>query len=145
MIRLGLFLYDHMGGRKLLPATKSRRLDRDPAGLPLNPDFTHAFEYSDCWVEDSRLVILTARDAASQGALILPHTAVTAGRRDGSQWVLDLATPTGVDSVRARCVVNAAGPWVGEVLQDKLGVEVPAKVRLVKGSHIVVDRLFNHD
>jgi glycerol-3-phosphate dehydrogenase len=110
MIRLGLFLYDHMGGRKLLPATRSLRLDRDPAGAPLNADYVHAFEYSDCWVEDSRLVILNARDAASKGALVLPHTAVTAGRRDGSQWVLDLATPTGVDSVRARAVVNAAGP-----------------------------------
>jgi glycerol-3-phosphate dehydrogenase len=145
MIRLGLFLYDHMGGRKLLPATRSLRLDRDPAGAPLNADYVHAFEYSDCWVEDSRLVILNARDAASKGALVLPHTAVTAGRRDGSQWVLDLATPTGVDSVRARAVVNAAGPWVGAVLQNTLNVEAPAKVRLVKGSHIVVDRLFDHD
>ena len=149
MIRLGLFLYDHMGGRKLLPATRSLRLDRDPAGVGLNPDYIHAFEYSDCWVEDSRLVILNARDAASKGALVLPHTAVTSGHRDGShdgrQWVLDLTTPTGVDQVRARCVVNAAGPWVGAVLQDKLNVEASANVRLVKGSHIVVDRIFDHD
>jgi glycerol-3-phosphate dehydrogenase len=145
MIRLGLFMYDHMGGRKLLPATRSLRLERDTAGLALKPDYSHAFEYSDCWVEDSRLVILTARDAVARGALVLPRTAVTAGRRDGSQWMLDLATPAGKDSVRARCVVNAAGPWVGAVLKDTLQVETPAKVRLVKGSHIVVDKLFEHD
>jgi glycerol-3-phosphate dehydrogenase len=157
MIRLGLFFYDHMGGRKLLPATRSLRLDRDAAGAGLKPDYVHAFEYSDCWVEDSRLVILNARDAASKGALVLPHTTVTAGRRDGSHdgshdgnhdsklWVLDVTTATGQESIRTRCVVNAAGPWVGSVLESTLNVEAPAKVRLVKGSHIVVDRLFDHD
>jgi glycerol-3-phosphate dehydrogenase len=145
MIRLGLFFYDHMGGRKLLPATRSLRLNRDPAGADLNHDYVHAFEYSDCWVDDARLVILNARDAAQRGALVLPHTAVTSGRRDGSQWVLDLTTPLGRESVRARAVVNAAGPWVGTLLKDALNVEAPARVRLVKGSHIVVDRLFAHD
>jgi glycerol-3-phosphate dehydrogenase len=145
MIRLGLFFYDYMGGRKLLPATRSLRLDQDAAGAGLKTDYVHAFEYSDCWVEDSRLVILNARDAASKGALVLPHTAVTTGRRDGTQWVLDVTTPTGQESIRTRCVVNAAGPWVGSILQDTLNVDAPAKVRLVKGSHIVVDRLFDHD
>jgi glycerol-3-phosphate dehydrogenase len=144
MIRLGLFFYDHMGGRKLLPATRTLRLDQDAVGAGLKSDYVHGFEYSDCWVEDSRLVILNARDAASKGALVLPHTTVTSGRRDGSQWVLDLSTPTGQESIRARCVVNASGPWVGQMLHD-LNVEAPAKARLIKGSHIVVDRLFDHD
>jgi glycerol-3-phosphate dehydrogenase len=145
MIRLGLFIYDHLGGRKLLPATRSLRLDQDPVGAALKPDYTHAFAYSDCWVEDSRLVILNARDAAARGALIRPHTTVTAGRRDGSKWVIDLNGPTGAETVVARCIVNAAGPWVSAVLKDTLQIEAPAKVRHVKGSHIVVDRLFTHD
>jgi glycerol-3-phosphate dehydrogenase len=145
MIRLGLFLYDHMGGRKLLPATRSLRLDRDVAGAGLKPEYINAFEYSDCWVEDSRLVILNARDAARHGAVIAPHTNVTAGRRDGTHWVLDITTPSGRSAVHARALVNAAGPWAGSLLADTLHVEAPAKVRLVKGSHIVVDRLFTHD
>jgi glycerol-3-phosphate dehydrogenase len=144
MIRLGLFIYDHMGGRKLLPPTRAIDLERDAAGQGLKPDYTRAFEYSDCWVEDSRLVVLTARDAAARGALIMPRTEVTAGRRDGSQWQLDLATPAGREAIRARTVVNAAGPWVAKVLKE-LGSNEPAKVRHIKGSHIVVDRLFAHD
>jgi glycerol-3-phosphate dehydrogenase len=147
ILRLGLFLYDHLGGRKILPATKSLNLAEDPAGLPLKPEFTRAFEYSDCWVEDARLVVLNARDAADRGADIRTRTRCVSARRESGLWRLDLedretslrATAT------ARMLVNTAGPWVSEVLGAVIGVNAPDRIRLVKGSHIVVDRLYDHD
>ncbi len=141
MIRAGLFLYDHMGGRKILPGTRSLDLKRDPAGKALRPEFTRAFEYSDVWVEDSRLVILNARDAQARGARILTRTKVTAARRDGDLWHI---TTTGGD-FRARMLVNAAGPWVGDTLRGVIGSNSREAVRLVRGSHIVTRRLFDHD
>ena len=90
LIRLGLFLYDHLGGRKLLPATKSLDMRRDPAGKPLKPLFTKAFEYSDGWVDDARLVVLNARDAADRGADIMSRAKVTSVRRDGGLWNIDV-------------------------------------------------------
>ena len=147
IIRLGLFMYDHMGGRKLLPPTKSLDLTRDPAGAPLKPAFRRAFEYSDCWADDSRLVILAARDAAERGADIRTRTKVVSARRADRLWQLTLEdTHSGARSeIAARAVVNAAGPWVAEVLSQTAGLPLPAKVRLVKGSHIVVGRMFDHD
>ncbi len=142
LLRLGLFLYDHIGGRKKLPPTRALRLDRDPAGDALKPRYTRAFEYSDCWVDDARLVVLNARDAADRGAEILTRTACTEARREGGEWRLTLA---GGRQVRARAVVNAAGPWVGEVLHGVIHTDTKAKVRLVQGSHIVVPRLTAHD
>ena len=141
MIRAGLFLYDHMGGRKILPGTRSLDLTRDPAGKALRPEFTRAFEYSDVWVEDARLVILNARDAQARGARILTRTKVTAARRDGDLWHI---TTTGGD-FRARMLVNAAGPWVGDTLRGVIGSNSREAVRLVRGSHIVTRRLFDHD
>lgn len=144
LLRLGLFLYDHLGGRKLLPPTRAVALRRDPTGRPLKPEYDRAFEYSDCWVDDARLVVLNARDAAERGAVIATRTrCVSASRADGA-WTLTLQDErTGERrEVRARALVNAAGPWVGDVLTSVLRANTPAKVRMVQGSHIVVPRLY---
>jgi glycerol-3-phosphate dehydrogenase len=146
LLRTGLFLYDHIGGRKRLPATRSLRLDRDAAGTALKPEFSRAFEYSDCWVDDARLVVLNARDAADHGAHIATRTRMVAASRVDDAWVLtvqDLATGKRQE-VRARALVNAAGPWVAEVHGALLPGPARAAVRLVQGSHIVVPKLFDH-
>ena len=146
-VRLGLFLYDHLAPRKRLPGTKTVRLATDAAGAPLKPGFDVAFAYSDCWVEDSRLVALTALDAAERGADIRVGTRLESARRDGDQWVARLTdVASGVErEVRARVVVNAAGPFVSNVLNGRLGLNTQKGVRLVKGSHIVVRRLYEGD
>lgn len=145
-LRLGLFLYDHLGGRRLLPGTRTLDLTRSEAGKPLKPLFTRAFEYSDCWVEDSRLVVLNARDAAERGAAIRPRTRVTSAQREGDRWAITVCGPAGTaETIEARALVNAAGPWVGEVLGGVVRSNTRAAVRLVQGSHIVVPRLFDHD
>ena len=145
LLRLGLFLYDHIGGRKLLPATRTLDMRSDTAGQPLKPLFSRAFEYSDCWVDDARLVILNAVDAQARGAVIKPRTAVTSARREGDAWTVSLrSTVTGeVSTVRARMLVNAAGPWVERVLGGVVGRNHPHAVRLVQGSHIVVRKKFD--
>ena len=147
LIRLGLFLYDHLGGREILPGSRGLNLRRDPAGALLKGDLKTGFEYSDCWVEDSRLVVLTARDAADRGAVVRPRTEVLSAERNGSHWSLVLQDRvTGRNEVaKARILVNAAGPWVAEVIGQRLRFNSAARVRLVKGSHIVTRRLFDHD
>ena len=147
VIRLGLFFYDHLGGRRILPPTRSLDLSRDEAGRGLKPIYRRAFEYSDCWVEDARLVVLCARDAADRGAAIKTRTKCVAAARDGAVWRLTLEDRrTGSRSeVSARALVNAGGPWVSDIITGVAGRNVPARVRLVKGSHIVVDRIFAHD
>ena len=146
LIRLGLFLYDHLGGRKLLPPTRSLDLTRDEAGRPLKPGFSRGFEYSDAWVDDARLVVLNARDAADRGASIRTRTKVVSAERRGSHWDVVVETLDGRrETVAARTLVNAAGPWVHEVLTGALRTNAPAAIRLVQGSHIVVRRLFAHD
>jgi glycerol-3-phosphate dehydrogenase len=145
LIRLGLFLYDHLGGRKILPATRSIDFRNDVTGEPLKPEFTRGYEYSDCWVEDARLVILYARDAANRGAIIRPRTKVTSARRNDGIWTLEMESGGKRENVRARVVVNAAGPWVSQVLSGVMGRNDPDKIRMVKGSHLVVDRLYDHD
>ena len=146
-LRIGLFLYDHIGGRKRLPATRSLDLRSDPAGQALNGSFRLGFEYSDCWVDDSRLVVLNARDARDRGAEISTRTQVVSARPEGSHWQIDIKNrATGLtESVQARLIVNAAGPWVDRVLSEAFGRNKPSNVRLVQGSHIVVKRLFEHD
>ncbi|HSE73069.1 MAG TPA: glycerol-3-phosphate dehydrogenase [Dongiaceae bacterium] len=147
LLRLGLFLYDHLGGRKLLPATRVLDLRTDPAGAPLKAgDFAKAFEYSDCWVDDARLVVLNAIDAARRGADIRTRTrAVSAERRDGGWLLTTEHAESGVrDEIRARTLVNAAGPWVAHTLSEVAKVEANAGIRLVQGSHIVVPKLFDH-
>ncbi len=142
LIRLGLYLYDHLGGRQLLPPTRAIDLRRDPAGVPLRPEFAHGFEYSDCSVDDSRLVVLNARDAAALGADIRTRTRCIRARHADGVWRLTLE---GGAEVGARALVNAAGPYVSRVLADVVGDTVTRCVRLVKGSHIVVPRLYAHD
>ncbi len=146
VVRAGLALYDSLGGRKILPATRTLDLARDPTGKPLQPRFAKAFEYSDVWVEDARLVVLNARDAEARGARILTRTEVISARRDGGNWrIVTRDTDGGEAEHSARALVNAGGPWAGEVLAGRLGVNTPEHVRLVRGSHIVTRRLFEHD
>ena len=147
-LRLGLFIYDHLGGRHLLPATRTLDLTRDEVGRPLAPNrYRRAFEYSDCFVDDARLVVLTARDAADKGAEIRTRTRVTEIKQSDGLWHVGMVnTMTGERSaIQARVLVNAGGPWVEDVLVRGAGVNAKAKVRLVQGSHIVVRRLYNHD
>ena len=141
MLRAGLFLYDNLGGRKKLPASRALDLRADPAGAPLQARYTHAFEYSDCWVDDARLVVLNARDAAARGAEICVRERVIFAKRDGDLWRIE----TEKRAVEARAIVNASGAWVARVLKDVAGLESPAPVRLVRGSHIVVPKLYEHD
>ncbi|MDX8511440.1 glycerol-3-phosphate dehydrogenase [Mesorhizobium captivum] len=145
LIRLGLFLYDHIGGRKLLPATKTLDMATDPAGKPLKPLFRKAFEYSDGWVNDARLVALNARDAADRGAVIRTRTKVVSARRDGALWTIKIQNVlTGEkEEIRARLLVNAAGPWVDQVLAKAVGQNDVHNVRLVQGSHIVINKKFD--
>ena len=136
LIRLGLFMYDHLGGRKILPPTRSVDFRIDITGQALKEEFTDGFEYSDCWVEDARLVALMARDAAARNAVIRTRTKVTSARRASDGWDIDILADTGTaETVRAKVLVNAAGPWVGEVLSKVVGQNDPDKIRMVKGSH----------
>ena len=144
LIRLGLFLYDHLGGRKLLPPTAVLDMRKDAAGKPLKALFTKAFEYSDGWVDDARMVVLNARDAADRGALIMPRTKVVSARREGEFWSIETVDAlTGrSEQHQARMLVNAAGPWVDDVLRSAFDRREARHVRLVQGSHIVVRRKF---
>jgi glycerol-3-phosphate dehydrogenase len=143
-MRLGLFLYDHIGGRKILPASRSVRVANGAYG-PLRAGLDHAFAYSDCWVDDSRLVVLNAIDAAQRGAAIHTRTRFISARSDGKIWVADCQDLQSQKTfqIRARALVNAAGPWVQKVLHGIPQAKVSAHVRLIKGSHIVVPRLFD--
>ncbi|MEM9270234.1 MAG: glycerol-3-phosphate dehydrogenase, partial [Pseudomonadota bacterium] len=147
LIRLGLFLYDNLGGRKILPGTRTVDLTQDETGGPLKSKFARAYEYSDCWVEDSRLVVLNARDAEARGARIKTRTQVTAAERKGELWqVLLQDQSTGsINTAYARAIVNAAGPWVADVIQGVMRMNASEGVRLVRGSHIVTKRLYDHD
>ena len=145
MIRLGLFLYDHLGGRKILPPTRSVNFQTDVTGEPLKEEFTRGYEYSDCWVEDSRLVVLNARDAKARGAEIRTRTKVLTACRDGKEWQVTIEADGKQETVRAKALVNSAGPWVSQVLGQVIGHNDPAKIRMVKGSHLVVDKLYDHD
>ncbi|MCX5569569.1 glycerol-3-phosphate dehydrogenase [Kaistia nematophila] len=151
LLRLGLFLYDHLGGRKLLPKTKTLDLTRDPAGRPLKGDYRRGFEYSDCWVDDARLVTLVARDAADRGVDVSTRTRVTRAERVGDHWRITLHDRLSDETrqVEARLLINAAGPWVDRVLRElpdgDAGHHVRHNVRLVQGSHIVVPKMFDHD
>ena len=144
LIRLGLFIYDNLGGRKLLPPTKTLDLRTDPAGKPLKPLFHKAFEYSDGWVDDARMVVLNARDAAARGAHVSNRTEVVSARREDDHWVVETRHVDTLETKtwRARMLVNAAGPWVDRVLQGVVGRNEAKHVRLVQGSHIVVRKKF---
>ena len=147
LLRLGLYVYDHLGGRKLLPPTRTVDLASDPTGAPLKAEFTRGFEYSDCWVDDARLVVLNARDAAGRGATVLTRTRLERAERQANRWRLTLRdVDTGESRFEtARGLVNAGGPWVEEIARDRIGVTPRERIRLVRGSHIVTRRLFEHD
>ncbi len=147
LIRIGLFLYDNLGGRKILPGSCSVNLKTDVAGLPLKDHLQKGFEYSDCWVNDARLVALNAMDAADRGVEINVRTEVTkAVRKDGLWHIEVLDERSGKRRiVLAKSLINAAGPWVADVLNRRIGSNANSQVRLVKGSHIVVPKQFDHD
>lgn len=150
MIRIGLFLYDHLARRELLPGSTGVNLRTSPLGAPLQPRFSRGFVYSDGWVDDARLVVLCAIDARERGADIRTRTRVTAARREADAWLATLQGREGTSSVRARALVNAAGPWAERFLRQAAtparGEALATKsLRLVKGSHIVVPRWFEHD
>ncbi|MBS0247702.1 MAG: glycerol-3-phosphate dehydrogenase [Proteobacteria bacterium] len=143
-LRFGLWLYDVLGARKLLPKSRTIDLTHNVVGQPLKRSFRYGFEYSDCWVDDSRLVVLNARDAAERGAQVRTRTrCVRAERKE--HWELVLHDHGRRDVATARVLVNAAGPWIGEVAENVLRQKLSAGVRLIKGSHIVVRKLFDHD
>ena len=145
MIRLGLLLYDHIGGRQSLPRTRRLDLRRAPQGVPLRPGLRVGFEYSDCWVDDARLVALNAVDAREHGAAVLTRTACVSATAAGGSWRVTLADGEAgtTRTLGARVLVNAAGPWVDDVLGGRAGVSSGHRARLVKGSHIVLPRLYD--
>lgn len=146
MIRLGLFLYDRLGGRKLLRKSKFTRLRRDRRGAPLKPAFKTGFVYSDCWVDDARLVVLNAVDAAERGATIMTRCKCVKTVRAGAVWRATLEPDDGPRHiVEARAIVNATGPWAASCLEDVFGQARHTELRLVKGSHFTVPRLFDGD
>lgn len=147
LIRFGLFLYDNLGGRKILPGTTTVDLTTDPVGQPLQDRFAKAYEYSDCWVEDSRLVILNARDAQARGAQILTRTKVMQADRVDDLWhITTKDRDTGETHLTvAKMLVNAGGPWVEDIIRNTAQIKSDHGVRLVRGSHIVTRKLYEHD
>ena len=144
LVRLGLFLYDNLGGREKLPGTRTLNLLKDPEGAAIIDTYKRGFEYSDCWVDDARLVVLNALDAAQKGAEILTRTPCISARREDDIWVIKTKNSQTGEEVehRARVLVNAAGPWVNDVLARVAGSNSARNVRLVKGSHIVVPKFW---
>jgi D-erythritol 1-phosphate dehydrogenase len=144
LVRLGLFMYDHLGGRQKLPGCRRIDLRRDPEGRAIKDQYTLAFEYSDCWVDDARLVVLNALDAKEKGAKILARTAATSARRENGEWRVEFTDAKGAKShARAKALINAAGPWVENVINGVAGSNSPRRVRLVKGSHVVVPKFWD--
>ncbi|APO79391.1 glycerol-3-phosphate dehydrogenase 2 (plasmid) [Rhizobium etli 8C-3] len=144
LVRLGLFLYDHLGGRKKLPGTRTLDLLRDPEGTAILDQYTRGFEYSDCWVDDARLVVLNAVSAAEKGATILTRSAAVSARRESGSWIVTTKSSlTGeTRTFRAKCLVNCAGPWVMDIINRVTGSNSSRNVRLVKGSHIIVPKFW---
>jgi len=146
MIRLGLFLYDHLARREVLPGSRTVDLRAHAAGAPLKPEFKRGFVYSDGWVDDARLVTLCAVDAAERGATVLTRTACVDAVRGAEHWQVRLQSARGGTlQVAAKSLVNAAGPWAAEFLMAHAHAADRVHLRLVKGSHIVVPKLFTHD
>ena len=146
IIRAGLFLYDHLAHREWLPGSQAVSLRSHPAGAPLKPQFTRGFVYSDGWVDDARLVVLNAVDAVAHGATVLTRCLCEHAERAASGWRAVLRRADGrAHHVQARALVNAAGPWAAQFLREHAGTAVPKALRLIKGSHIVVRKLFDHE
>jgi glycerol-3-phosphate dehydrogenase len=147
LIRFGLFLYDNLGGRKILKGTTSLKLAGTPEGAPLHDRFERAYEYSDCWIEDSRLVVLNARDAEARGARISVRTKVISAEQVDGLWQITLEPKDGGVRrvVKARMLVNAGGPWVEDVIRNTVRINSTEGIRLVRGSHIVTPKLYDND
>ncbi|TWC20535.1 MULTISPECIES: glycerol-3-phosphate dehydrogenase [unclassified Pseudomonas] len=140
MIRAGLFLYDHLGKREQLAGSKSLKFGADSA---LKSEITKGFEYSDCWVDDARLVVLNAMAAREKGAHVHTRTRCVNARRSNGLWHLHLERADGsLFSIRAKALVNAAGPWVAKFIRDDLKMESPYGIRLIQGSHVIVPKLY---
>jgi D-erythritol 1-phosphate dehydrogenase len=144
MVRAGLFLYDHLGGRRILPPTRSLDLSTAPEGEPIRKGFKRAFEYSDCWADDARLVVLNAVDLRARGGVVLTRTSFVSARRADNEWRVDFMNVRDGQSVVAsgKVIVNAAGPWVEDILR-RTGRNAESRVRLVKGSHIITPKFWN--
>lgn len=147
LIRLGLFMYDHLGGRRILPGTEVVKLSGSEEGAPLQSRFAKAYEYSDCWIEDSRLVVLNARDAQRRGAHIMTRTQVISVESENGLWRIETRNTESnrTETFYTRMLVNAGGPWVGDIIQTKVRLNSREGVRLVRGSHIVTRKLYEHD
>jgi glycerol-3-phosphate dehydrogenase len=140
MIRAGLFLYDHLGKREKLPGSRSLRFGADS---PLKPVISRGFEYSDCWVDDARLVVLNAIAARENGAHIHTRTRCLSAQRVGSQWLVQLERADGSRfSITAKALVNAGGPWVAKFIREDLKLDSPYGIRLIQGSHLIVPKLY---
>ncbi len=147
LIRAGLFLYDHLGGRKRLAGTRTLNLRNCVEGQAIKQQYKKGFEYSDCWVDDARLVVLNAMDAVEKGAVIKTRTTFKHAKRVDENWQISFA-PTGSENttdIRAKCLINAAGPWVNTVIDAVDSISTKRRVRLVKGSHIVVKKFWEGD
>lgn len=144
MLRTGLFIYDSLARRELLPGSHGVSLRDHVAGEPLKPEFSRGFVYSDGWVDDARLVVLNVVDAAERGARVFTRTCCDSARREGAHWIATLRSANGTINVKARAMVNAAGPWTAHFLQSAAQQPSTKSLRLIKGSHIVVKRLFDH-
>ncbi|MEO0410915.1 MAG: glycerol-3-phosphate dehydrogenase [Pseudomonadota bacterium] len=145
LLRLGLYLYDTLGGRRLLPPTRKVDLKTGIYGMPLKAEFARGFEYSDCRADDARLVVVNAQDAAEHGADILTRTTFKSARREDGLWHIEIAQGRQKQSIAARAIVNAAGPWVTSLFDTIEGAEPAKGLRLVKGSHIFTKSLFDHE
>ena len=146
LLRLGLFIYDHMGGRKLLPPTKKINLKKHKTGIPLKDKFSTGFEYSDCWVEDSRMVALNASDAKNNGAVIKTRTTFERATRNNDVWDIILDSQNGnKQKITSSAIVNCSGPWVTSVIESNLQQKNSTETRLIKGSHIITKKLFDND
>jgi glycerol-3-phosphate dehydrogenase len=146
MIRAGLFLYDHLSHREVLPGSHSVQLRRHPAGVPLLETMTRGFIYSDAWVDDARLVVLNALDAKERGATVLTRTRFVSAERQAKHWLARITTEGQQPrTIRTRAIVNAGGPWASRLLRQTIAHTQHNDLRLVKGSHIVTKKLFDHD
>lgn len=146
MIRLGLFLYDHLGGREKLPGSRGVNLRTAPEGAPLRPEFVRGFEYADCWADDARLVVANALDAQAHGADIRVRTALISAKRAEGLWEAKIARAGGApETIRARALVNATGPWATALFERFEGAKTRYRLALVQGSHIAVPRLYEGD
>ena len=145
LIRLGLFLYDSLGGRKLLPRARTVDLTKESSGTPLKHHYKKGFEYSDCWVDDARLVVLNAMGAADRGAHVLNYHKVISSTRKNGIWSMELLDQNGTAQTRqAKVLINATGPWI-DIVQEYFDTPSHNRIRMVRGSHIVIPKLYDHD